>query len=142
MALAAAQVVTALAARLVPLAATGGRVFTSRTWPLADADLPAWRVTAADEQVEASTLNGINVHRLEVSAAATVRHSTTLDTSMHALAEGGLPLLFAEPVPYGLRLLAIERETDTEGEAAVGRITLRLQATFYTHPAQPGTILS
>jgi hypothetical protein len=142
MALAAAQVIDALAARLVPLTATAGRVHTSRAWPLTGVGLPAWRVTAADEVVEAATIDGINLHQLDVDAAATVRVAADLDDAMHALAAGGLALLFAAPVPYGLRLLGIGREITTEGEAAVGRITLRLQAQFYATPAAPETIYS
>lgn len=142
MALAAAQVIDALAARLVPLAATGGRIYTSRAWPLAEADLPAWRVTAADEVVELAGVDGLNLHRLDVAAAATLRATANLDDAMHALAAGGLALLFAGPVPYGLQLIGIGRDLATEGEAAVGRITLRLQALFYAMPAQPETILS
>jgi len=142
MALAAAQVIDALAARLAPMAATGGRVHTSRAWPLTEAGLPAWRVTAADEVVESATVDGINLHQLEVDAATIVRVSADLDDAMHELAAGGLALLFAAPVPYGLRLLGIGRETTTEGEATVGRITLRLQALFYATPAAPETIYS
>jgi hypothetical protein len=52
MALAAAQVVDAVAARLVPVVLSGGRVYTSRLWPLTEAEIPAWRVTAEDEEVE------------------------------------------------------------------------------------------
>jgi hypothetical protein len=142
MALAAAQVIDALAARLVPLAATGGRVYTSRLWPLAEADLPAWRVTVADEQVERVSLENINLHRLEVTAVAYVRAAANSDDAMHALAAGGLPLLFAAPLPYGLQLTAIDRDAPGDGEAAMGRITLRMQATFFANPAQPETILS
>ena len=66
MALAAAQVIDALAARLVPLAATGGRVYTSRAWPLTD--LPAWRVTAEDEAVQQAAVEPWNQHDLFVNA--------------------------------------------------------------------------
>lgn len=142
MALAAAQVIDALAARLVPLAATGGRVHTARLWPLAESDLPAWRITAADEVAERSSIDGINAHRLDVDVAAYVRATADADDAMHALAAGALPLLFAAPVPYDLQLLGIGRDITTEGEAATGRITLRLQALFYTQPALPETILS
>lgn len=142
MALAAAQVIDALAARLVPLSATGGRVYTSRAWPLSESDLPAWRVLAADEVIERASLDGIGLHRLEIEAAASTRVTADLDDALHALAAGGLPLLFAAPVPYSLQLVGIGRELTTEGEATVGRITLRLQALFATNPAQPETILS
>ena len=142
MALAAAQVIDALAARLVPLAATGGRVYTSRLWPLAEADLPAWRITAADEVVERSTVDGIDAHRLDVDVQGYVRATADVDDAMHGLAVGALPLLFATPVPHGLQVLGIGRDITTEGEASTGRITLRLQALFYTQPALPETILS
>lgn len=142
MALAAAQVIDALAARIVPLAATGGRVHTSRAWPLSEADLPAWRVIASDEQVERAQIGGVNQHLLEVTAAAFVRSVADIDDAMHSLAEGALALLFASPVPYGLQLVGIDRELTTENEAAMGRVGLRMRAMFYVDPAQPGTILS
>lgn len=142
MALAAAQVIDALAARLVPLTATAGRVYASRAWPLDEASLPAWRVTAADEQLERVDLDGLHRHTLEVEATAITRVSADLDDALHALAAGGLALLFASPVPYDLSGLSIGRNVTTEGEAAVGSITLRLSAVFFTNPATPETIES
>ncbi len=140
MALASAQVVDALAARLAPLGATGGRVYTSRAWPL-DV-LPAWRVTAEDEQVEPDTVDPINRHVLDVAATASARAVADLDDTLHALAAGGLALLFAPPVPYGLQLAGIERRMAADGEAAVGQITLRLRTTIWVDPATPETIYS
>jgi hypothetical protein len=61
---------------------------------------------------------------------------------MHALAEAGLALLFAPPLPYGLELIGIGRDTTGDGEAAVARITLQLQCTYFVAPAAPGVILS
>lgn len=140
MALAAAQVIDALAARLVPLAATGGRVYTSRAWPL-DV-LPAWRVTAGPEQVQrVSVPDNLHQHDLDVDARAYARAVADLDDTLHALAAGGLPLLFAAPIPYGLQLTGIDRDTTGDGEAAVGSITLRLRAQYFTDPAAPETII-
>lgn len=141
MALAAAQVVDALAARLAPMVATGGRVYTSRAWPLAEADLPAWRVTAEDESVEIAMIGGTNMHALDIAAEATARATADLDDALHALAATALPLIFAAPVPYELQLTGIGRRMASEGEAAVGVITLRLRATYYVEPAAPETIL-
>lgn len=141
MALAAAQVVDAIAARLAPMAATGGRVYTSRTWPLAESGLPAWRVTAEDEQVDNAMLGGTNVHTLEIAAEAAARATQDLDDTLHALAAAALPLIFADPVPYELQLTGIGRRMASEGEAAVGAITLRLRASYYVEPAVPETIL-
>ena len=142
MTLAAAQVINALAARLVPLAATGGRVYTSRAWPLDEASLPAWRVVAADEAVEVSGIDATNVHRLDVDASAYALTRADLDDTLHALASGGLALLFAAPIPYALQLTSISREITVEGEASVGRISLRATATYFVNPAQPDLILS
>lgn len=142
MAIAAAQVIDTLAARLVPLVATAGRVYTSRGWPLADADLPAWRVVAADETAERVGLDGLHLHRLDIDASATTRMAADLDDALHALASAGLSALFASPAPYDLACSGITRAVAQEGEAAVGVITLRLLATYYVNPAQPETILS
>lgn len=144
MTLAAAQVVDAVAARLIPMAATGGRVFTSRTWPLAEAELPAWRVTAGDEQVSAAGLdvNAPQQHELDVEAAVVARATADLDDALHALAESGLSLLFATQPPHALLLMGIRRGLQGDGEAALGVLQLRLRALFFTVPSAPGTIVS
>lgn len=143
MTLAAATVVDAIAARLVPMVATGGRVYTSRAWPLALAGLPAWRVTAQDEIVQVQTMDGAQQeHTLAVLAACTARATADLDDTLHALAASGLTLLFAGTVPYRLQLARITRHLQDDDTAALGVVTLQLSATFYTAPAAPETILS
>jgi hypothetical protein len=143
MALAAAQVIDALAARISGATSAGTRVFTSRAWPIGEDDLPAWRVTAASESIAGVALGDyIHEHHLEVEARAYVRAVANLDDAMHALAEAALPALFAPPVPYALEHAGIDRELTAEGEAAVGVITLRLRASYFTRPTAPQTILS
>lgn len=139
MTLAAAQVIDAVAARLVPLAASGGRVYTDRTWPLNT--LPAWRVTAEDEAVVVDTLDPVARHDLEIAARGVVAAVDAVDDSMHSLAAGGLALLFAPTVPYGLQLTGIGRDMQTDNGATVGVITLRMRATYFVAPAAPETIL-
>ena len=59
-----------------------------------------------------------------------------LGDALHALAAGGLALLFAPTVPYGLELVGMQRQLATEGEASVGVITLRLRPdVVFEHPA-------
>jgi len=141
MALAAAQVVDALAAKVVPQLAAA-RVKTSRLWPWTEAELPAARVYAADESVELVTLApAINAHTLSVEVQYTARAKADLDDTLNALAAAGLPLLFAGTPPYGLQLTGIDRRTATEGESAVGQITLQLQCLFHAAPSAPETIL-
>jgi len=140
MALAAAQVLDALQALLAPMSATAGRVYTSRGWPLAT--LPAWRVTAEDEDVQpASVGEPLNVHELAVNATAYASAAADLDDTLHALAASGLTLLFDDP-PYSLELRGLSRRLVTEGEASVGAITLRLICRYWVNPATPETIYS
>ena len=142
MALAAAQVVDAYAARVAPQAALAGHIATSRTWPWSEAELPACRVFAADEVCTPAQIDGANQHDLSVDVQYTARATADLDDSLHALAAGGLALLFAGTPPYGMALSGISRQLATEGEAAVGQITLQLRATYFVHPAAPETLLS
>lgn len=141
MALAAAQVVDALAARVAAQAAVSGRVKTSRAWPWSEAELPACRVYAADERVEHLDVNSINRHTLLVDVQYSALAVADLDDTLHALAASGQTLLFAPTAPYGLQLTGISRQLATEGEAAIGRITLQVAATFFVDQAAPETIL-
>lgn len=142
MALAAAQVIDVLAARLVPLPATAGRVYTSRAWPLAESDLPAWRVVANAESVQRSYLGSLDgEHTLQIECRAYARAASDLDDTLHALAAGALPLLFASPVPHDLQLTLIDRQLQTEGAADVGVLVLGLTARFVSSPLTPESIL-
>lgn len=141
MALAAAQVIDALAARLVPMVATGGRVYTSRAWPLTETQVPAWRVTAEDEDIDGS-IGPANQHRLLVRASAYALALSNLDDALHALAASGLSLLFAPTVPHHLQLSRLRRRMDDSAEARLGAIDIFLTATFMVDPSQPETLLS
>lgn len=140
--LAAAQVINAIASRLLAQSLGTGGVRTSRTWPWSEAELPACRVFAADELVTAVTQEPINQHQLQVDVQYTCLATADLDNAMHALAESGLQLLFAGALPYGLQLTGISRQTTTEGESAVGQITLQLQCLYFVAPDAPQTIIS
>lgn len=145
MALAAAQVVDALAARLAPVVLSGGRVYTSRLWPLTEADLPAWKVTAQDETVDSAQLDGLlGQHTLSIEAAGFVRATADIDDAMNALAAAGLTALFVDPIPLpnvAMRLEGIDRDITQDGEASMGVIRLRIATTFFTNPAEPEIIL-
>jgi hypothetical protein len=141
MALAAAQVVDAIAARLTGLPLAGSRVYTSRLWPLTEPELPAWRVTAESEDVEAAMADGANQHLLEVVCAGYVRATDNLDDSLHALAAEGLTAVCALPALYGTQVTGIERDAVKEGEAAMGVIRCRLLTRFFVAPSAPETIL-
>lgn len=151
--LASAQVVAAIAVRLRGLPLAGERVFTSRAWPLAEKDLPAWRVQAGDEAIELLTVHpaGPQQHTLEVQLHGICRAVADLDDVMHALASEAITALFNDPsAPDALSQLAgrvplsqsaIARELQGEGEATLGCITVTLIARFNTRGSAPDTIL-
>jgi hypothetical protein len=140
MALASAQVLDAQAALLS--AAYPGKVFTSRLWPVTEADVPCWRAIATDEQVTVSMLPGTNEHLLGLSFVGYVRATADVDDAMHTLAAGGLTALFPAIPLYGLQLDAIERQLVSEGEASLGAITLRCTARFHVTPQTPEVIFT
>jgi hypothetical protein len=142
MALAALQVVDALIARLMPMPATGARIFDSRTVTITESDLPCWRVTAEDEPVQGASIDGMDQHDLEIQASVYCRDTLALDRELSALVASGLALLFADPRPFGLQHTNTLRGVVDVGEAAAGRYTLMLRATFFVNPAQPETLLS
>jgi hypothetical protein len=139
---AAQQVVQALAARLVPMPATGGRVITSRTVTIEEADLPCWRVVYVNEDSVERYLSGVDRLQLEVQASVYARDVLDLDNELATLMAAGQALLFADPAPYGLQRDAVVPDVVAVGEAAAGRLSLNLRATYVVRPAQPGTLLS
>ncbi len=150
MALASAQAVDAVAALVRNASGMSARVHTGRTWPLEESELPAWRVLAGAESIEAATIGfpAAQTHELDVEAQGYVRAVADLDDAMHALAENALKELFKTastaslaPLNCAVQLAAIRRDLVTEGEAALGRITLFLRVRFVTQSNSPQTIV-
>jgi len=163
MALAAAQVIDAIAGRINGLPLAGTDVFTSRAWPLTEEILPAWRVVAEDEEIEAMTVHRKTPqkHDLEVTLRGFARAVANLDDALNALAAEVLTAIFADVVvsdPLAdppvvadaldqlankLQISArrIERGYGTDGEAALGAVTVTLKAVFKTMSNAPETII-
>lgn len=148
MTLAAAQAIDRVAALIG--SANVGPVYTSRTWPLQDSELPAWRVVAADEDVETTGMQfpAQEIHSLTVAAQGYARATAELDDSMHMLAEAALAKLFEtssstrlSPLNCAMSLTGIRRDVVAEGEASLGRITLLLLVRFLTFSNAPGSIV-
>lgn len=154
MALASAQIVDAIAARISGLPLAGTRVYTSRAWPLGKAGLPAWRVVAVDEVMDPQTVhpNPPQLHELQVELRGHVAAAEDLDDDMHALAVEALTAIFdtTPPADALANLLAgkvkltqrrIERAMQTEGQADLGLIVITLRAEFRTRAAAPETLV-
>lgn len=152
MALAAAQAVDRVAAILAAAGTNAGaRVYTSRSWPLAEADLPALLVFAEGETVTAASIDWpwIEQHDLAVRVQGHVQHSSTLDDQMNNLAEQVLGALFGtqanaqlQPLTnVGMTCTEIDRLMLSDGPADVGQVTVSLGVRFHTLANNPSTLI-
>jgi len=136
MALAAAQVVDAIAARLAGTAAGG--VFTDRAWPINQAALPVWKVYATDESIEAATIASTEEHRLIVECRGIVAATVGLDDAMNDLAAAGLAAVHTGTyTSFSVQTDGISRVMGQENGADVAVVTVRLMAQFFTQAASP-----
>jgi hypothetical protein len=150
MALAAAQVVDALAARITGLALTGSRVHTSRAWPLKEADLPAWRVYGDEEEVDTTTVHypAFQEHALDIVLEGVTKAAANLDDALNALVLAALGAIF-DTLAHAtlgltnvtLSLLRIVRGMATEGEATVGKVSVFIRARFHTMQNAPEVLV-
>ena len=150
--LASGQIRHAVAARLRGQPLCGQRVFTSRAWPLSEAQLPAWRVSAPDQSVEPLTIHpdARQSHDADILLEGYVRGTETLDDDLDALTTEALEAIFATAPPADdlasltrlhLRLKRIESSMEAAGEAALGAVSVTLKAEFHTRASAPQTIL-
>lgn len=123
------------------------RVYTSRFWPLAEDELPAIRVVAEDETIEATSI-GLPlrlVHELPVSVDCYVRAVDDADDSMHEIAYGVMLALFGTDEAATLQPLTsvvmtpsgITRGVGEGDEAALARISVRLLVRYQTRSNAP-----
>ncbi|TCP06568.1 hypothetical protein [Caldimonas thermodepolymerans] len=144
MALAAAQAVGAIAERLKGQTPAGQRVYTSRAWPLGEADLPAWRIYAQDETLEPIARNWPPrmQHTVTVELQGVVRQVSELDDALNDLAAAALSAIYSARFPkLAVHASRITREMSQDGEAAIGVVTVELTVQFETQANQPETIL-
>lgn len=141
MALASAQVVDAVAARLVPTVAAG-QVFTDRAHPLEDAQLPSWKVFAMSESIDITTFDGAQTHDLSIECQGFVKALSAIDDAMHTLAAAALTQIYGTAFTnFTLRTTGINRQMAEVNGADVGLVTLRLQALFHTYASAPEVLI-
>ncbi len=144
MALAAEQVVQAIADRLAGQTAAGSRVYTDRWWPIDSDDLPAIKVVTGDEEfdVRDALPRSVVEDSLDVNVRAYVKARTGIDAEMNAMASLILKAAFAPPMMYGLEPLGIDRDAETDGPADTAVVTVRLRAHIMFYADDPDTIIS
>jgi hypothetical protein len=140
--LAAAQVRTAVAARLGLAASVAGRVFAGRYHPVDPTELPCWVLRLDGETVDAQALGypSLQAHAITLQADGYVRSAADLEAAMDALQAEALLALFGTEPPYSLRCTEVRREVNNDADASVGLVTLTLDATVLTLINQPETI--
>lgn len=141
--LATATVRAALKTLLLGLPLTGARVHEGRYRALAESELPAWLVFIDGNEIELDTIHypADELNTMSLSAELKLRSVDQLEADMDAGELQARQALFAQAPPYELRLIAIERSPQREGEAAAGTLRLRLEASFVTQQGDPETIL-
>jgi hypothetical protein len=141
MTLAAAQVVDAIAARLVPTV-TAGHVTADRFHPITTADCPWWKVFPLGDDIEASTDGATEKHDLTVECRGYVRAVSGGDDAMHALLASGLAAVHgAQAAQWSLQTISVQWQTLSENGADFGAVLLRLRATYYTDRTAPEAFL-
>lgn len=150
--LASAQVRARVQALLLGQTAAGTRVLVGRSWPLAEAELPAIKLAITGEAVEAADMHwpALQEHSLALEVRAFVRDVDDAETAMDDITEQVLSVLFGneadaslDPLPNCLmELSGIDRAVrDAEGEAATGAVAVRLAITFQTVSNNPSTLV-
>lgn len=133
--LAAAQVRTAVAARLATAASVGGRVFAGRYHPVDPSELPCWVLRIEGELIERQGMGypTMQSHAITLQADGYVRSTAALEAAMDALQAEALTALFGGTAPpYELRCSEVRREVNNDADAAVGLVSLTLDATVLT----------
>lgn len=141
--LAAAQVRTAVAARLGQAASVAGRVFAGRYHPVDQAELPCWVLRIEGELIDRQSMGfpAMQSHAITLQAEGYVRSTAALEAAMDDLQAEALTALFGGTAPpYELRCSEVRREVNNDADASVGVVTLTLDATVLTLINQPETI--
>lgn len=149
--LAASQVRAAVAALLMGATPAGPRVYLAHQWPLAVSSLPALRVGPGDETMDTDDITWPQLlqHELELQIEGLVAAVDDIDDAMDALVEAVLlallgeeeaatlqPLVGCTLVPVGISRLPV-----AEGQAATGRVLVRLRALYQTVSSDPSTLV-
>jgi len=131
------------------LATTGSRVFSTRLFPLGQADLPCWVVSTDAETSETVTMAMGGVAEMERSVAlmfvgyargvATVEN--TLETMVEELETVILPATFAA-LAKSVYLESIEPDLSADDlDNAFGILTVMYRVIYHTTQGAPGTAI-
>lgn len=131
------------AAAIAGLTTTGSRVFTSRFFPLTQAQFPCWVVsTDGEEEVEADSMGGGQARELDLIFTGMARATTgdvledTLDTMAEELEQAVMRSAFTELDNLELVSTAFDVAVD-ETDQALGAIVVTYVATYFTTMGAP-----
>ena len=138
------QLREAVATALTGLTTTGGRVYSSRIYPLVDADLPCLMIYTDGDQIEALTIHAPHEQqrstrvKIEAVAKAVSGFDNTLDTICKEV-ETAIANASSATVK-GMFLQATGIELD-QGDQPIAKATLVYSKDLYTLSNAPQTIL-
>lgn len=145
--LASGEIVHAVAARITGLP-LGAGVATDRTWPLAESDLPAWRVVEVDDEIDPGTVHRLarQKHTLQIELRGVVRAVSGVDDAARAIVEEALAAIFAASPPddalkdvnlrnVQITLRRIQLDYEDTGQAVLGRAVVTMRAEYYVDAA-------
>ncbi|WP_322893468.1 MULTISPECIES: hypothetical protein [unclassified Yoonia] len=138
-----AQVRGAIAAALVPISETGGRVFQARAWPLEPDDLPCWLIHVDGERIETKQTGRLarQTRTVAVNVVLLCKHSDSVEDEMDDISAQAEELLLSDPAICALTreftLDATESALNADGSIVVGQTRLAFSATVTTVAGAP-----
>ena len=142
------QIREGVATAITGLATTGSRVFQSRVYPLADADLPALCVYCEQESSEVSTIHPHRTldRKVEVIVEGVAKTYTDLDDTLDQIAKE-VEIALANPVSAlsgkatEVTLRASEMGFAGSAEKPVGRIRMTYEVEYFAAENAPDVAL-
>lgn len=138
------QVREEIASILVGLATTGTRVFTSRTYPIRDVDLPCLRIKTEQERVEYVTVNQPAQQEREITLVieAIAKATENLDDTLDDICkEVELVIDSVATISKDIQLAGTNIEMSVEGNQPVGMATMIYRMKVYTLANSPDVVL-
>ena len=140
------QIRDALAGVLRNLPTTGARVFASRVYPLADADLPALLIFTDSETSATATFSGsgIQSRKLSLTVKAIAKEAAGLDNLLDQMCmecEAAATAGSLEPLARSLELTGTTIALEGTAELPTGAATMTFDCEYFTARNAPDTAL-
>lgn len=130
---------------LTGLSTTGSRLFASRVYPIASANLPGLAIYTSDENTEYVTMGSdrTQFRRLSVNVEVYVQGNAGYDDSLDTICSEIEVALYSDLTRGGYakdtKITAMDAEFSGDGDQPVARATLRVEVEYATQESDPTT---